>query len=120
MDAGAVAGLAVGVDRAAMPDRFQRVDAGLHDIAAGLAVERGDKADAAGIVLVFRTVGVAERGGVGGPGGEEVGGGFSHGCAPRRRAGAFAAKWSTRRSRRTTEKVSDMIIRWLLWWQSLP
>ena len=39
MDAGAVAGLAVGIDRAAVPDRLQRVDAGLHHVAARLAVD---------------------------------------------------------------------------------
>ena len=43
MDAGAVAGLAVGIDRAAMPDRLQRIDAGLHHVAALLAVERRDR-----------------------------------------------------------------------------
>jgi hypothetical protein len=51
MDAGAVAGLAVGIDRAAVPDRLQRRDAGQHDLAPRLAVDRGDQADAAGIVL---------------------------------------------------------------------
>ena len=51
MDAGAVAGLAVGVDRAAVPDRAQRVDAGLDHLAPRLAVDRGDEADAAGVVL---------------------------------------------------------------------
>jgi hypothetical protein len=51
MDAGAVAGLAVGIDRAAVPDRLQRVDAGLHDAAMRLAIQRGDQTDAAGIVL---------------------------------------------------------------------
>jgi len=40
MDAGAVAGLAVGIDRATMPDRAQGVDAGNHDVAACLAVQR--------------------------------------------------------------------------------
>src|SRR6185437_7995523 len=44
MNAGAVAGLAVGVDGAPMPHRFQRVDAGLDDVAARRAVERGDEA----------------------------------------------------------------------------
>ena len=33
MDARAVAGLAIGIDRAAVPDRLQRVDAVLHDLA---------------------------------------------------------------------------------------
>ncbi len=51
MHAGAVAGLAVGIHRAAVPHRLQRVDAGLHHLSPRLAVQRGDQADAAGIVL---------------------------------------------------------------------
>ncbi len=53
MDAGAVAGLAVGVHRAAVPHRLQRVDAGLHDVAPGAAIQRGDQAHAAVGVLVL-------------------------------------------------------------------
>ena len=49
MHAGAVAGLAVGIDRAAMPDRLQRIDGRVDDPAARLAVGRRDQADAAGI-----------------------------------------------------------------------
>ena len=72
MDAGAVAGLAVGIDRAAVPHRLQRVDAGLHHVAARLAVERGDQADAAGIVLLRRVVGVrADAAALACPGGDE-------------------------------------------------
>ena len=52
VQAGAVAGLAVGVDRAAVPDRLERGDAGLDDLAPRLAVDRDDQADAAGIVLL--------------------------------------------------------------------
>ena len=59
---GAVAGLAVGIDRAAVPDRLQRIDAGLHHVAPGAAVQRRDQADAAGIVFVLRAVGVAQQG----------------------------------------------------------
>src|SRR5262249_46636907 len=51
MDAGAVAGLAVRVDRAAMPDRAKRFDALLDDIAPRLAVDRRDEPDSARIVL---------------------------------------------------------------------
>ena len=58
MDAGAVAGLAVGIDRAAVPDRLQRLDALLHHLAARLAVDRRDAADAAGVVLVGRVIGM--------------------------------------------------------------
>jgi hypothetical protein len=56
VDAGAVAGLAVGVDRTAVPDRLQGLDAGHDHLAARLAVDRGDQADAAGVVLLGRVV----------------------------------------------------------------
>ncbi len=59
MDARPVAGLAVGIDGAAVPDRLQRGDAGLDHVAPRLAVEGGDQADAAGIVLHRRVVAVA-------------------------------------------------------------
>ena len=52
MDAGTVAGLAVGVDGAAVPHGLQRLDAAGHDFAARCAVDRRDQADAAGIVLL--------------------------------------------------------------------
>ena len=58
MDPGAVAGLAVGVHRTAMPDRFQRLDGARDHLAARLAVDRGNEADAAGIVLLLRRIGV--------------------------------------------------------------
>ena len=54
MEAGAVAGLAVGVDRAAVPHCLQRIDRGRDDTARGLAVGRGDQADAAGIAFDIR------------------------------------------------------------------
>lgn len=50
--AGAVAGLAVGVDRAAVPDALQGGDGQLDHLAAGLAVQGADEADAAGVALV--------------------------------------------------------------------
>ncbi len=56
VDAGAVAGLAVGIDRAAVPHRFQRLDPHEHDLAPRLAIDRRDHADATGIVLVGRVV----------------------------------------------------------------
>ena len=56
MDAGPVAGLAVGVDRAAVPDRLERLDPGLDDIAPRNPVYRGDQTDAAAIVLQRRVV----------------------------------------------------------------
>ena len=58
MDAGAVAGLAVGIDGAAVPHRLQRVDAGHHHVAAALAVQRHDQAHAAGIDLLGGVVAV--------------------------------------------------------------
>ena len=51
MNAGAVAGLAVGIYRAPVPHRLQRRDPGLDHVAARRAVERGDESDPAGIVL---------------------------------------------------------------------
>ena len=57
-DARAVAGLAVRVHRAPVPNVLQRRDAHRHDFALRLAVERDDEADAARILLVFRIVGV--------------------------------------------------------------
>ena len=54
VDAGAVAGLAVGVHRAPVPDRAQRLDAVLHHL-RGAACRRSTttKPDAAGVVLVL-------------------------------------------------------------------
>ena len=59
MNAGAVAGLAVGVHGAAVPDGFQCVYAGLHHFAAGFAVECCDQAHAACIVHLGGRVGVS-------------------------------------------------------------
>ena len=67
VDAGAVAGLAVGVHGAAVPEGAERVYAGLHDGAAGFAVQGCDQADAAGIVFLGGRVGVFETGYVGVP-----------------------------------------------------
>jgi hypothetical protein len=58
MNAAAVTGLAVGIDSAAVPNRFQRIDSPRHHIAARLAVNRSNEADAAGIVLIRSFVGV--------------------------------------------------------------
>jgi hypothetical protein len=56
IDPGAVSGLAVGVDRAAMPHCAQGIDRRLDHLAPWLTVDRGDEADAAGGVLVGRIV----------------------------------------------------------------
>ncbi len=58
MDAGPVAGLAVGVDRAAMPDRLERGNPRLDDAAPRLAIQRGHQAHAARVMLFRRVVGV--------------------------------------------------------------
>ena len=50
-NAGAVAGLAVRVHRAAMPDGFKRIDCDLHRLSAGATVHIRDKAHPAGIML---------------------------------------------------------------------
>ena len=74
MDAGAVAGLAVGIDGAAMPDRLQRRDAGLHHLPPRLAVDGRDESDAAGIML-FGGIVHAVRGemrGVAAPAGNQI------------------------------------------------
>ena len=56
MDARAVAGFAIGVHRTAVPDRFERVDPVLHDLARGLPVQRDHEANAAGRFLVIRFI----------------------------------------------------------------
>mgnify|MGYP006446500315 CR=1 FL=1 len=48
---GAVAGLAVGVHRAAVPDRLERVDREFHGLAAFAAMDVGHKTDPARIAL---------------------------------------------------------------------
>src|SRR3546814_10710208 len=56
MDARAVAGLTVCVDRAAVPDGLERVDGAGDDAAAGTAVRGGDQTDAAGVAFKFRAI----------------------------------------------------------------
>ncbi|KFL48668.1 hypothetical protein IL54_4547 [Sphingobium sp. ba1] len=51
MDARAIAGLAIGIDRAAMPHGLQRIDRGGDDAAAGTAIGGGDEADATGVAF---------------------------------------------------------------------
>jgi len=58
MQARAVAGLAIGIDGATVPHRLQRIDPGHHHVAAAIAVERHDHADAAGIDLLRRIVAI--------------------------------------------------------------
>ncbi len=76
VDAGAVAGLAVGIDRAPVPDGLQRVDPRLHHLAPRLAVQRRHQPDAASIVLLGGHVRARETRGVGVPGLHEVRSGF--------------------------------------------
>ena len=79
VDARAVAGLAVGVDGAPVPHRLERRDSGHHHLAARLAVDGGDQADAAGVMLIGRIVHPMgrEKLGVGPPFGDE----FAHAAA---------------------------------------
>jgi len=56
MDAGAVAGLAIGIDGAAVPDGLQRRNRRLNHLAARLAIEGRDDANAAGVMLLARIV----------------------------------------------------------------
>ena len=76
VDAGAVAGLAVSVHGAAVPDRLQRLDPGKHHFAPRLTVDGGDEADAAGVMLIGRIIGVTggQTRGVGAKGGDFLGG----------------------------------------------
>jgi hypothetical protein len=57
--AGAVAGLAVGVDRAPVPEGLQGLDRQFDDFATRLAVDGADQADAAGVALGGRIIGMA-------------------------------------------------------------
>ncbi len=56
VEAGAVAGLAIGIDRAAMPHRLQRIDRRLDDAPRRNAVGGGDEAHAASVGLELGTV----------------------------------------------------------------
>ncbi len=58
-DARAVARLAVGIDRAAVEQGLQRLDGEFDDVTARRAVDRGDEADAAGVLFRGRIVGMA-------------------------------------------------------------
>ena len=49
-----VTGEAVGIDRAAVPDRLQGINRQLDDIAAGAALHVGDEADTTGIAFIAR------------------------------------------------------------------
>jgi hypothetical protein len=73
VDAGAVAGLAVGIHGAAVPHGLQRGDAGGDHGARGLAVECGDEPHAAGVVLGHVDAGRFQQGGVAAIGLDEFG-----------------------------------------------
>jgi len=73
VDAGAVAGLAIGVHGAAVPDGLQRIYPRLHHVAPRLAVERRHQSDAAVIVLLQRVIGAGQTGGVVPPVRDELG-----------------------------------------------
>ena len=69
---------------AAVPDGLQRIDARLHDVAARRAVDRGDQADAAVVVLGGRIIETirGEAGGVRAPALDPFGLGVGHGRRP--------------------------------------
>jgi hypothetical protein len=77
MNAGPIAGLAISVDRPAMPHGAQGVDPRLHNIAAFLAIKCGNHAYAAGIMFLACIISLVEGGGVLVPGGDELGPGLS-------------------------------------------
>ena len=56
VNARAVAGLAVGIDRAPVPDRLQRIDPRLDHFARPLAIDVDDKTDATGRMLGFLVI----------------------------------------------------------------
>jgi hypothetical protein len=56
VDAGAIAGLAIGIDGAAVPHGLQRSDRRFHHLPARLAIDGSDEADTAGIMLLGRIV----------------------------------------------------------------
>ncbi len=58
-DAGAIARLAVGVDRATVEQGLQRAHGQFDDLALGRAVDRADEADTAGVLFGGRVIGVA-------------------------------------------------------------
>ena len=76
MDARAIAGLAISIDGAAVPDRLQRINAGLDNLARGPAIQGGDEADAAGIMLGRVDMRIGQGGEVGAVIGGEFGAGF--------------------------------------------
>jgi hypothetical protein len=56
MDTRAIAGLAIGIDGATVPDRLQRVDASFHHAARRLARDCNNQTYAAGRMLIVRLV----------------------------------------------------------------
>ena len=107
MDAGAVAGHAVGIDRAAVPDRLKRLDRRIDDRAGRLAVARRHKADAAGIMLHLRAIdpGIGQARLVAGAAGQISG--FvknlllAHGHYPRNRRNGFRRRLPPRAALRS-------------------
>ena len=107
MDAGTVAGHAVGIDRAAVPDRLKRLDRRIDDRAGRLAVARRHKADAAGIMLHLRAIdpGIGQARLVAGAAGQISG--FvknlllAHGHYPRNRRNGFRCRLPPRAALRS-------------------
>ena len=76
MDARAIARLAIGIDGTAVPDGLERINTGLNDLTRGAAIEGGDEAHAAGIMLGRINMRIGQGGEVGGVVGGEFGAGF--------------------------------------------
>ena len=93
MDAGPVAGLAVGVDGAPMPYPLQGLDAGDDDLTPRYAVDGGDQADTARAVFIRRIIeaGFGQVSGTVLPGMDELGGGFGSAAV------IGHLRWSSRR-----------------------
>ncbi len=85
MDPRPVAGLAVGIDRAAVPHRLQGVDRRLHHVAPLLAIERGNETHAARIMLLERHAARGKTLPVGLIGRNEIFRRLAHGHSPHKR-----------------------------------
>jgi hypothetical protein len=72
MNPGAIARLAIRIDRASVPHSTQRIDARLHHLAPRNAIERRNQTHAAGIVFLLRRVCLTEQTRIGVPSRNEI------------------------------------------------
>ncbi len=61
MNASTIAGLAIGIDRATVPDGFQGGNTGLHHLAAAFAIKGCHKTNTTGIALICRVIQPIQR-----------------------------------------------------------